>query len=195
MEADIMDLQARSLIKFFIIITFFFVSCEEKFVNLPKYDIDKITLKSKQGESFYNQKKFNGEPFQTFLNNDTILLGKYVNGKKDGEWKKFYEDGNLKEIRNYENGVKQGKHLGFFQNGKKQFEYNLKDDEYHGLKKAWNKKGVLIQEMNFIMGYERGSQKLWYNNGSIKSNYFVKNGRRYGLLGTKNCINVKDSII
>ena len=152
MEADIMDLQARSLIKFFIIITFFFVSCEEKFVNLPKYDIDKITLKSKQGESFYNQKKFNGELFQTFLNNDTILLGKYVNGKKDGEWKKFYEDGNLKEIRNYENGVKHGKHLGFFQNGKKQFEYNLKDDEYHGLKKAWNKKGVLIQEMNFIMG-------------------------------------------
>ena len=91
MEADIMDLQARSLIKFFIIITFFFVSCEEKFVNLPKYDIDKITLKSKQGESFYNQKKFNGELFQTFLNNDSVLLGKYVNGKKDGKWKKFYE--------------------------------------------------------------------------------------------------------
>jgi len=190
-----MDLQVQSLIKFIIIITFFFVSCEKKFVNLPKYDIDKITLTSKQGESFYNQKKFNGELFQSFLNNDSILLGKYVNGKKDGEWKKFYEDGNLKEIRNYENGVKHGKHLGFFQNGKKQFEYNLKDDEYHGLKKTWNKKGVLIQEMNFIMGYESGSQKVWYNNGTIKSNYFVKNGRRFGLLGTKNCINVKDSII
>lgn len=194
MEVDIMDLQVQSLIKFFIIITFFFVSCEKKFVNLPKYDINKITLISKQGESFYNQKKFNGELFQTFLNNDSVLLGKYVNGKKDGKWKKFYEDGNLKEIRNYENGVKNGKHLGFFQNGKKQFEYNLKDDKYHGLKKAWNKKGILIQKMNFIMGYESGSQKLWYDNGSVKSNYFIKNGRRFGLLGTKNCVNVKDSV-
>ena len=189
-----MDLQARSLIKFLIIITFFFVSCEKKFVTLPKYDIEKITLTSKQGESFYNQKKFNGELFQTFLNNDSILLGKYVNGKKDGVWKKFYEDGNLKEIRNYENGVKHGKHLGFFQNGKKQFEYNLKDDEYHGLKRAWNIEGIMIQEMNFLKGYESGFQRVWYNNGTIKSNYFVKNGRRFGLLGTKNCVNVKDSI-
>ena len=27
-----------------------------------------------------------------------------------------------------------------------------------------------------------------------KSNYFIKNDRRYGLLGTKNCENVSDSI-
>ena len=49
--------------------------------------------------------------------------------------------------------------------------------------------------MSYYKGYESGGQKVWYPNGLIKSNYIMKNGRRYGLLGTKNCINVKDSII
>ena len=101
---------------------------------------------------------------------------------------------NLKEIRSYNNGIKYGKHTGYYNNGKKQFEYNLKNDEYHGLKRAWNKEGVMIQKMNFLKGYENGYQKVWYDNGTIKSNYYVKNGRRFGLLGTKNCTNVKDSI-
>ena len=47
--------------------------------------------------------------------------------------------------------------------------------------------------MNYYNGKEQGSQKVWYNNGKIKSNYVVKDGRRYGLLGTKNCTNVKDT--
>ena len=36
--------------------------------------------------------------------------------------------------------------------------------------------------------------KYFYNNGKVRSNYLVINGKRYGLLGTKNCVNVKDSI-
>ena len=37
-------------------------------------------------------------------------------------------------------------------------------------------------------------QQFWYNDGEIKSNYIIKNKRRYGLLGTKNCVNVSNSI-
>ena len=38
---------------------------------------------------------------------------------------------------------------------------------------------------NYVNGYESGSQKLWFNNGEVKSNYVIKNNRRYGLLGLK----------
>jgi len=62
------------------------------------------------------------------------------------------------------------------------------------LKRHGNPEGKLISYHNFKNGYEEGSQKVWYDNGKIKSNYTIKNGRRYGLLGTKNCINVKDSV-
>ena len=75
------------------------------------------------------------------------------------------------------------------------FEYNLKDDEYNGSLKEWNRKGQIIKSFNYVNGYEKGSQKLWFDNGEVRSNYVIKNNRRYGLLGTKNCINVSDSIL
>ena len=54
---------------------------------------------------------------------------------------------------------------------------------------------MLLRVSNYKNGYEHGQQKIWYPDGRIKSNYIIKNGRRYGLLGIKNCINVSDSII
>ena len=91
-------------------------------------------------------------------------------------------------------GVKKGDHFFYFPSGQLKFHYQLENDVYHGFKKAWSPKGKLISCLNFKYGYEEGSQKVWYDNGKIKNNYIIKNGRRYGLLGTKNCINVKDSI-
>ena len=43
------------------------------------------------------------------------------------------------------------------------------------------------------MGYEEGSQKAWWQNGVIRANYVVKNGRRYGLIGLKLCMNPEGS--
>ena len=51
-----------------------------------------------------------------------------------------------------------------------------------------------IEEFNYKMGREFGSQKVWYLDGKIKSNYIIKNNRRYGLLGTKNCTNVSEEV-
>ena len=57
------------------------------------------------------------------------------------------------------------------------------------------KSGLLIEEGNFKEGYEFGVQKTWYLNGKVKSNYIIKNNRRYGLLGTKNCVNVSNETL
>lgn len=51
-----------------------------------------------------------------------------------------------------------------------------------------------MKEMNYKKGFEEGSQKMFYDNGKVKVNYIMINGRRYGLLGTKNCVNVSDSV-
>ena len=91
-------------------------------------------------------------------------------------------------------GKKEGIHIGYWEDGSLAFEYNLKDDEYNGSLKEWNRNGQIIKSFNYVNGYENGSQKLWFDNGEVRSNYVIKNNRRYGLLGTKNCINVSDSI-
>ena len=70
----------------------------------------------------------------------------------------------------------------------------FKKGEYDGTNRIWTKDGQIIEELNYKKGQEFGSQKVWYLDGKIKSNYIIKNNRRYGLLGTKNCTNVSEEV-
>ena len=71
----------------------------------------------------------------------------------------------------------------------------LEDGFLINLQKYEEHEQQIIKSFNYVNGYENGSQKLWFNNGEVKSNYVIKNNRRYGLLGTKNCVNVSDSCL
>ena len=44
-------------------------------------------------------------------------------------------------------------------------------------------------------GKEVGSQRLWKADGSIKANYEVVGGERFGLIGLKKCYNMDISEI
>jgi len=125
---------------------------------------------------------------------DTAVVGTYLDGEKDGTWKKYYPGGVLREKREFVKGRKTGVFTAWWENRNKQLEYLFENDEYQGTCREWNRDGMLVKEMNYENGYETGSQKMFYDNGKIRSNYVVKEGRRYGLLGTKNCTNVSDSV-
>ena len=51
----------------------------------------------------------------------------------------------------------------------------------------WYEDGRLFMERNFHAGQEGGPQKAWGPEGQVYSNYVIKEGRRYGLLGSKPC--------
>jgi antitoxin component YwqK of YwqJK toxin-antitoxin module len=108
--------------------------------------------------------------------------------------KKFYPNKQLMEIREFKNDMKNGKQLAFWDNGNKRFEYTAKNDMNEGALMEWDYNGKLFHLAHYKNGQEEGVQKLWYENGKIRANYIIVNGRRYGLLGTKNCKNVSDSI-
>ena len=91
-------------------------------------------------------------------------------------------------------GKKEGQHLRYWDNGNLAFEYHLEDGVYHGNNRAWNREGQIVKSLHYTRGQQKGHQQLWDDKGVIRTNYVIKNNRRYGLLGTKNCINVSDSI-
>lgn len=126
--------------------------------------------------------------------NDTAEIANYINGKEDGEWRKYYPNQRLKEKRHFTNGFKTGELTAWWENGNKKLQYFFVADEYTGTCREWNENGLLVKQMNYLSGQEEGAQQCWYDNGKIKANYIIKDGRRFGLLGTKNCINVSDSI-
>jgi antitoxin component YwqK of YwqJK toxin-antitoxin module len=125
---------------------------------------------------------------------DTSLIERFLAGKEHGVWRKFYLSHRLKETRLFRDGKKVGDLIIYWENGNRQLHYVFDNDEYEGICREWNEAGMLTREMGYHLGHEAGAQKWWYDNGKIKSNYIISNGRRFGLLGTKNCVNVTDSI-
>ncbi|RIJ42904.1 toxin-antitoxin system YwqK family antitoxin [Pontibacter oryzae] len=169
----------------------------EDLAESPTVLLDKNATPLHLGEGLLlvNGKPFSGKLYTLFESSrDTAELTSYQNGKEHGEWKKFYPSGQLRERRFFEQGQKTGEYIAWWENGKKQLHYFFKDDEYEGSCKEWNEEGRLVKAMHYKNGHEEGPQQLWYDNGKIRANYVIENGRRYGLLGTKNCVNVSDSI-
>lgn len=145
---------------------------------------------------FFNQQKFSGCLYSLHPNyTDTILIEHYYNGLLQGTCKKWFLNKQLMESREFLLGKKNGQQIAYWQNGNKRFEFTAKNDAYEGELKEWNFDGKLIHVAHFKNGQEYGTQQMWYDNGKIRANYIIINGRRYGLLGTKNCKNVSDSLL
>nr|WP_294893977.1 toxin-antitoxin system YwqK family antitoxin [uncultured Pedobacter sp.] len=190
--------QVRLVSNLFLWIAFSFFGCTN--VSAPNgkklsLNADSNNFQNRNGIIFLENTPYSGLVYTLYANStDTAEIKSYLNGKEDGEWLKYYEDGKLKEKRFFKNGLKEGPYLAWWQNGKKQLQFNFVNDEYEGVCSQWNKDGRLIQQMTYKKGYEEGPQKMFYDNGKVRSNYIIKNGRRFGLLGTKNCINASDSV-
>ena len=203
-----MERLARYLSNFFIAISFFQCSSNTDFnaaffskflKKSPAFAMEKMHLLSANNPLvsyentgvFYEGKPFSGKLFRVDLQTqDTLKIESYSQGNRHGNWLQYYSGHVLKEFRTFGQGKKIGVFLQYFPSGKKQVEYHFKNDEYQGVAREWNESGVLIREMHYVAGHEEGFQKLFYDNGQVRANYVMKNGRRFGLLGTKNCVNV-----
>lgn len=184
--------------RFFFEILGLFLLCQcqnQTAPKLPSHEVGKVQITQKNGILFVQNKPYSGTLFALFPNQkDTLFIQNYQAGKEHGVWKQFYNAHQVHEIRYFENGQKVGKYVAWWENGKPKLAYHFEKGEYQGICQEWNPQGTLVKEMHYEKGHEEGSQKVWYDNGKIRSNYVIKNGRRYGLLGTKNCKNVSDSV-
>jgi antitoxin component YwqK of YwqJK toxin-antitoxin module len=155
---------------------------------------DTVQVRSKHGITSFNGKQANGILFYLAEDGDTLTRSAWFMGKEEGEARAWYDDAQLKEIRRYHNGKKTGTHHGWYDNGTMKFEYNYYEDEFHGEYKEWYASGDLLRLQHFNKGHEEGMQTTFFPGEKIKSNYLIKNNRRYGLPGSQNCVNASDSI-
>jgi antitoxin component YwqK of YwqJK toxin-antitoxin module len=159
------------------------------------YDDAALQLHNDNGIFKSNGIAFTGTVYSMAPNKkDTVAVGSFADGKESGEWRKYFDNGQLMERRYYFKGKKVGVYEAWWPNSAKRLLYHFENGEYEGSCKDWNDKGVLMSDMHFHEGHEAGEQKQFYDDGKVKSNYVVIDGRRYGLLGTKNCVNVSDSV-
>lgn len=172
-------------------------SCSGSFESdrMPTFEATTVTVHWQDGLAVENNQPFTGIVYTLAANRkDTVEVVGFRNGKEHGEWKRYYENGRLAEKRYFDNGQKTGDFLAWWPNGAPKLVYHFKDGEYEGTCREWSPTGMLLKEMTYKSGYEEGPQKQFYDNGKIKANYTITAGRRYGLLGTKNCVNATDSL-
>jgi antitoxin component YwqK of YwqJK toxin-antitoxin module len=179
----------------FFIVTLLLASCNAQKPDEPFVAASSSAVSLINDVVIYQGNRFTGYLFQLAPNQkDTLSLARYKDGLLDGVSKKWFKNKQLMEQREFKLGQKNGLQIAFWENGNKRFEFIAKADAYEGELKEWTVDGSLFHLANFVNGQEEGVQKLWYENGKIRANYVVIKGRRYGLLGTKNCKNVSDSI-
>ncbi len=195
MEADFMARRALFLNSLNFLLLLVFSSCTSN------TKIQKVLINKEKGNFIFSKDRtylgkelFTGYIYALYPSGDTSEISGFLDGKEHGVRKKFYPGGKLREQREFSQGEKTGIYCAWWDNGNKMLFYHFKNDEYDGICQEWNPSGRLVRQMTYVNGHEEGRQKLFYDNGKVRANYIIVNGRRYGLLGTKNCTNVSDSV-
>ena len=147
-----------------------------------------------QDTVFYQQQYFTGYQYSLYPNGDTAFLHSYFNGVEEGTQKKWYPDKQIAGERFYINGKKEGIHKEWWPDGKQKFIFQATNNEYNGEFKEWYASGVLAKQFHYINGQEEGSERMWWDNGTVRANYVIRNGKKYGFIGLKTCVNPYDSI-
>jgi antitoxin component YwqK of YwqJK toxin-antitoxin module len=161
---------------------------------------EKITIESSteglelvNGILELNKISFSGRLTTRFENNKLKSEIFYTKGKKHGSEKYWSKSGALIQERFYKNGYKTGTHSAWWSPKSPKFVYHFNNQgAFHGEVKEWYRSGQLYMSFNYENGNENGRQQLWKVDGTIKANYEVVNGERFGLIGLKKCNNVRD---
>jgi hypothetical protein len=80
------------------------------------------------------------------------LEGIYHAGKQTGEWRSWYDSGQLSAIDHYEGGVQQGPHSGWYPNGQKSAEGAYVKGQKDGTWKRWDPAGFRNWEEHYRDG-------------------------------------------
>ena len=87
--------------------------------------------------------------------------------KRHGTWRRFWEDGTVKDESSYALGRKQGPWKTFYPNGKPQSDGAYQDDREHGVWVSWHENGQKSFEGTFVHGKRHGKFYSWNEQGRL----------------------------
>ncbi|MDR0228916.1 MAG: hypothetical protein LBI72_07620 [Flavobacteriaceae bacterium] len=101
----------------------------------------------------------------------------YVNGKKEGAFKKYHQNGVLEEEGSYKQKKKEGEFKSYYSSGKPNTVENYVDGKREGIVKEYYDSGQLKSESQYKNDQKDGKASLYYSNGQLKVSLTYKEGR------------------
>ena len=131
------------------------------------------------------QKPFSGENICAYSSNGQYYSqGMYKDGRMDGKWTFWYENGEKKEERNYKGDREIGRGgsvITRYSNDQKHTEINYKDNKQHGKTWTWFENGQKKSIESYKDGEFNGTNTVWYENGQIHEKAKYKVGELVGV--------------
>lgn len=153
---------------------FFLVSLSSIVISQNRYHVDKTTLFSLNDSVVYL--KHDMKPINGVLYNSCGDIGKYLNGKRDGLYRMWWSNCQLRDERNYKDGKNDGFERGWYEDGQLKYEFFYKELNFDGLNRWWYKNGQLEAERSYKNGILNGIHRWWYKNGQLESERNYKDG-------------------
>ena len=142
----------------------------KKFTNVP-FTGEVVGV---QTGKFKNGKK--DGPWEYYLDNGQLRsVGSFKDGKEEGVWK-LYGNGQLQEKGNFKEGKKDGPWEYYFENGQLDMVGSFKDGKEEGLWKSYFENEQLYSEGHYKNGKGVGPWKWYFENGELRGKTTYKNG-------------------
>jgi antitoxin component YwqK of YwqJK toxin-antitoxin module len=155
---------------------------ELKVVN---YD---TSLKKSDSGWFYKSQLFSGYMVETEKGGLVVYQLPIINGKENGLAKGIYNSGEKLLERNFVDGKREGLFKQWWPNGNLRYLFSYKNDKYEGAQYIFFPDGKRQQVGNYVNGVEEGLQSSWDTKGQLVSNYTIRNNKLYGVISVKSCM-------
>ena len=101
----------------------------------------------------------------------------FKNGKRNGKWTIWHENGNVARTSSYAAGKKDGSYAYYFNDGSKKEEGAWKNDQRDGLWAKYSNNGNTQKEGTYSNGKKDGVWTTWNDKGLIASKYLYENNK------------------
>ncbi len=134
---------------FYLIIIIFLMACESPIVEkieetYPDNQPKKISyFQEIEGVEVKIEEKY------FYQNGKLKMVGKFLNGKREGVWKAYFNNEQLQSEGMFKAGLREGAAKVYFPNGNLRYEGQYNNDKEVGHWKFYNEQGKLIQEKDF----------------------------------------------
>jgi hypothetical protein len=147
-------------------------------------------LHNNNGTWAYEGKVFSGYVLEK---ESAKLLSKtpIVQGKENGWAYAWYPSGKKSYSKFFVNGDREGTHRGWWENDSLRFENHFIHDKFEGRQASFYPNGQKWEERYYLHGYEEGTQRAWNQQGTMVTNFTVKKGKVYGVIGRFDCMSVQ----
>ena len=144
--------------------------------------IEEDQLKETSGDVyFYEGKPYTGLVVKTHPNKKRAESYSLKNGKLNGDWKGWDEEGNLVGQAEYRNGKIHGKFLQLRKAGGREFELNYLNGIENGAFRRWFDDGKLWVDENYLAGKLDGISTTYFPDGKIQVSAEYRAGKRHGM--------------